>query len=134
MGERKLLVVTGWLIPEASGKPNKLIEAEIKEELETMTPSVISYLQKIEKVRVSSSRRDINRLIKNKIFKLRKEIDKIKDEKRKQLLISEFNSMLTDIIPLFPTDAHLFKNYSFAINEDERKRQAKQPLYLVRYE
>jgi hypothetical protein len=55
MGERKLLVMTGWLVPEANEKPNRIIEAEIKEELETtVTPGVIPYLQKIEKVTVLS--------------------------------------------------------------------------------
>ncbi|MFQ6080823.1 MAG: hypothetical protein ACE5OW_04040 [Candidatus Bathyarchaeia archaeon] len=55
MRGKKLLVVTGWLVPEANGKPNKIIEAEIREELETtLTPGVIPYLQKIERVSVLS--------------------------------------------------------------------------------
>jgi len=55
MKGRKLLVVTGWLVPEANEKPNKIIEAEIREELETtVPPGMIPYLQKIEKVSVLS--------------------------------------------------------------------------------
>jgi len=55
MKGRKLLVMTGWLIPEANEKPNKIIEAEIREELETtVPPGMIPYLQKIEKVSVLS--------------------------------------------------------------------------------
>jgi len=52
---KKLLVVTGWLVPEANEKPNGIIESEIREELETtVTPGMIPYLQKIEKVSVLS--------------------------------------------------------------------------------
>ncbi len=55
MRGKKLLVVTGWLVPEANEKPNGIIESEIREELETtVTPGMIPYLQKIEKVSVLS--------------------------------------------------------------------------------
>jgi len=55
MTGRKLLLITAWLVPEANKKPNKIIEAEIKEELETtVTPGMIPYLQEIEKISVLS--------------------------------------------------------------------------------
>jgi len=69
----------------------------------------------------------------DKIFILRKKIDKIKDQKRKELLISEFNSMLTDLIPSFSVH---FNNYTpkLVIDKEEKKKKAEQPLYLMRYE
>jgi len=73
------------------------------------------------------------RKLRDKIFILRKKIDKIKDQKRKELLISEFNSMLTDLIPSFSV---YFNSYApkLVIDKEEKKKKAEQPLYLMRYE
>lgn len=76
------------------------------------------------------------RKLRDRIFILRKKIDKIKDQKRKELLISEFNTMLTDLIPSFSVHNFLSNNYTskLVIDKEERKKEAKQPLYLMRYE
>ena len=73
------------------------------------------------------------RKLRDRIFVLRKKIDKIKDQKRKELLISEFNNALNELIPLFSLH---FNSYTpkLVIDKEERKKKAKQPLYLMRYE
>jgi len=72
--------------------------------------------------------------LRNRIFRIYRKIDSIKDKKKREILISEFNSMISDI-PLFPkhdiSNLMSFRPYT-NLQMEESKKEASKPLYLKR--